>query len=411
LLFAPGSEGGRVRRFLVSLAMGAAVAAVFEAAAGRDGVIRASIAPSPRPNPTTPAVSAPPPRSDAFDPWVHEPDRRKVAFLFVTETGELPHDHLWARFFAGQDPNLYALHVHVPSAFTFDAANTAAPEVFAGTEVRASSSPFVDDDDAGPRRRSGSTLTRVTKALLRRALLDEDVARFVTVSDSCVPIRTFPELRAYLLDGGQDQGKNVERSFVDSRIDPGLAPKARDALRSLGVPKLAWRKGSSWFALIRPHARLVAEDVKVFDAMLKGCGEEDKNDEIKNDDTNEPLLCVVDDHYVPTLIAFHGKEHHIEVRGVTYQNWWPVTRRRAKRYAVQEARDAVRTIRGKYLSDDPVRDGNKDVVGGSGSRSCGYFRGGGDRAGTRRPCWLIARKFTARAGRRIGKFAATAVGY
>ena len=76
-----------------------------------------------------------------------------------------------------------------------------------------------------------------------------------------------------------------------------------------------------------------------------------------------------------------------------------------------EARDAVRTIRGKYLSDDPVRDGNKDVVGGSGSRSCGYVRGGGDRAGTRRPCWLIARKFTARAGRRIGKFAATAVGY
>ena len=25
---------------------------------------------------------------------------------------------------------------------------------------------------------------------------------------------------AYLLDGGQDQGKNVERSFVDSRLDP-----------------------------------------------------------------------------------------------------------------------------------------------------------------------------------------------
>ena len=119
----------------------------------------------------------------------------------------------------------------------------------------------------------------------------------------------------------------------------------------------------------------------------------------------------MDDHYVPTLIAFHGAEPHVEVRGVTYQNWWPVTRRRAKRYAVQEARDAVRTIRGKFLSDDPVRDGNKDVVGGSGARSCGYFPGGWDRAGTRRPCWLIARKFTARAGRRIGKFAATAVGY
>ena len=36
-------------------------------------------------------------------------------------------------------------------------------------------------------------------------LLDEDVARFVTISDACVPVRTFPEVRAYLLDGGQDQ--------------------------------------------------------------------------------------------------------------------------------------------------------------------------------------------------------------
>ena len=399
------SDGGRVHRFLVSLAMGAAVAAVFEATAGDDGVIRASRwEPSPRPDPPAPAVQTPPP-PDAFDPWVFDKDRRKVAFLFVTKNGELPHDHLWARFFAGQDPDLYVVHVHVPSAFAFDATNTAAPEAFAGTEVR-SVPPFFDDT----KPRSGSTVTRVTKALLRRALLDEDVARFVTISDSCVPIRTFPELRAYLLDGGQDQGKNVERSFVDSRLDPALAPKVRDAMRSLGVPKLAWRKGSSWFALTRPHARLVAEDVKVFDAMLKGCRDDDENDD-DNGDENDERVCVVDDHYVPTLLAFHGKEPHVEVRSVTYENWWPVTRRRAKRYAVQEAKDAVRVIRGKFLSDDPVRDGNKDVVGGSGSRSCGYFRGGGDRAGTRRPCWLIARKFTASAGRRIGKFAATAVGY
>ena len=51
----------------------------------------------------------------------------------------------------------------------------------------------------------GASLSWATKALLRRALLDEDVARFVTISDACVPVRTFPEVRAYLLDGGQDQ--------------------------------------------------------------------------------------------------------------------------------------------------------------------------------------------------------------
>ena len=60
---------------------------------------------------------------------------------------------------------------------------------------------------------------------------------------------------------------------------------------------------------------------------------------------------VVYSHYVPTCMSWYGKEPGIEVRSVTYQNWWPVTRVEPKRYAVQEARDAVKTIRDKVLLD------------------------------------------------------------
>ena len=71
------------------------------------------------------------------------------------------------------------------------------------------------------------------------------------------------------------QGKNIERSFVESSLDPGLRHDVRDAMRSLGIPKLAWRKGSAWNALIRVHATIVAEDVRVFDALKKGCRDDE----------------------------------------------------------------------------------------------------------------------------------------
>jgi len=140
----PASDetGGRLRRFLYSLALGAAVAAAFEVTGRRYGVA-SSLANSPAhgssPPPAQPdLLDAPTPPTDAFDPWVYQPDTRKVAFLFVVTKGEngLPHDHLWARFFAGQDPNLYAIHVHVPKTFVFNASTTAAPELFKDTEVR-----------------------------------------------------------------------------------------------------------------------------------------------------------------------------------------------------------------------------------------------------------------------------------
>jgi|TARA_B100000482_G_scaffold186339_1_gene163889 hypothetical protein len=56
-------------------------------------------------------------------------------------------------------------------------------------------------------------------------------------------------------------------------------------MRSLGIPKLAWRKGSAWNALIRVHATIVAEDVRVFDALKKGC---------RDDEGDEARVCVVD---------------------------------------------------------------------------------------------------------------------
>ena len=108
----------------------------------------------------------------------------------------------------------------------------------------------------------------------------------------------------------------------------------------------------------------------------------------------------------------------------------------------------METIRGKTQLDNLLEGdtglvdgaGGRGVVGGVAmSRSCGYFRGGGGGdggeddataaaaegeeeeddddeeeaavAGRRRPCWLFARKFTPRAGARIGRFSSVVMGF
>jgi hypothetical protein len=59
----------------------------------------------------------------------------KIAFMFLTR-GPLPLDHIWARFFEGQDPATYSVHIHAPPGFLYNASTTAAPHIFSGREVR-----------------------------------------------------------------------------------------------------------------------------------------------------------------------------------------------------------------------------------------------------------------------------------
>ena len=365
-------------------------------------------------------------RSRLDDARRGDPRRPAIAFLFLTR-GPLPHAQLWARFFDGQDETTYSIFVYAPIGFLYNATTTAAPHLFSGREVRAL------DPDPSPTVWGGSSLVRAERVLLRAALeaTDRDNARFVLLSESCVPVFDFPFVREYLLRG--------EKSFVEAALDPQLRHPG-PAMAADGVPRWAWRKGSQWFALTRDHARLVTDDDRIFGAFDRHCGVAvDRSARVENasleagasSERRGKKFCAPDEHYVPTLLTLLGRERELENRGVTYANWWPVTRRHPKRYAVQEAREAVETIRGKTRLDA--------LLDGDDARSCGYFRGvsteafldeDGDemsypagRLGSseestdarasvqRRPCWLFARKFTPRAGARIARFASVVAGF
>ncbi|EEH54013.1 uncharacterized protein MICPUCDRAFT_4179, partial [Micromonas pusilla CCMP1545] len=234
-----------------------------------------------------------------------------IAFLFLTR-GALPHDHLWGKFFARQDRSAYAIHVHAPPGFVFDETTTRVPWLFNARVLLPN--PVAAWGDAA--------LVRAEKKLLRRALeASPSAMRFVLLSESCVPLRSFAFVRAYLY---------VEASLDHNDRYPGVA-MAKD-----GVPRRAWRKGSQWFAMTREHATIVAEDVEVFEAFEKHCnvtarraagggggggGDDDAATSAHTGANGWSTFCAPDEHYIPTLFALRGIERELEGRGVTYTNW------------------------------------------------------------------------------------------
>jgi hypothetical protein len=360
-----------------------------------------------------------------------------VAFLFLTRgpaegRKALPHDHLWSRFFRGQDRATFLVRVHAPPGFAFTDENTDAPEVFKGTELR---------DPVHPVAWGTVSIVKAEQALLRSALrcADPVASAFALLSESCVPIRAFPFTRAYLLDGedafskintadghhdgnheqtrvGNGVGVNRRRqSFAESSPDRHARwPGFRDADAAAALPRRFWRKGSQWFALTRRHAEVVAADVVVVEAFGRYCstgvstgaeiaisGDVSEGGDGKRGSKTK-RFCAPDEHFVPTLLAMRGLETELEPRSVTYANWWPTKRWHPKRFAAREASaDAIRAIANKTETDDAFEGGGV---------SCGWYASG-TRAGAKRPCWLFARKFTEKAGRRIGAFASVVIGF
>ena len=347
----------RSRRLVFGFALSACIAALMDAAARRRAP---GVAPS--------AADPPPP---------------KIAFLFLTR-GALPHDHLWARFFQDQDPATYAIHVHAPPDFTFDATTTSSPDA-----LRLFRRAIIPNPVASTAWGAASVVL-AEKRLLARALLDPTAERFVLLSESCVPIRPFPRVRAVLLD--------TDRSFVESSPDRHQRwPGAYDPRAAAEIPRATWRKGSQWFAMTRHHANVVAGDERLFRAFERYCAANDPTARATARAPSSDGFCAPDEHYVPTVLTSAGLERELENRVVTYANWWPSTRWHPKRYAVQEARDAVETI--------VMKDRAENLFDGA-DETCGWFRDG-----TPRECYLFARKFTPRAGVRIGTFAAALLGY
>jgi hypothetical protein len=286
-----------------------------------------------------------------------------VAFLFLTR-GELPHARLWEAFFASAGaPSLFRVHVHAPPGRRLNASTV-------------DSALFYDAQLSAPVDVTWGTLSVVDaeRRLLAAALADRGVQRFVLLSESCAPLRSFSFVYDYLLSSPS--------SFLDS-FDDVASARYDPAMEARGIPPAAWRKGTQWAALTRSAAAGLVGDERVYAAFQAS-----------------PSLFAPDEHYKPTVMAVLGLEAASEKRPVTYANWHPPTRSHPKLYVAQE-------IDSQLITDLQTRREHSRPLEGQHVRCGGPTAapwlppGGAREAGAGAPCWLFIRKLTPRAVERL----------
>ncbi|CAH9058864.1 unnamed protein product [Cuscuta europaea] len=206
----------------------------------------------------------------------------KVAFMFLTR-GALPMMPLWERFFYRQDKNKYGIYVHAPPGYEFNVANNSA---FYNRQIKSQKVEW-----------GSVSLVDAEKRLLANALLDFSNERFLLLSESCIPLHSFPTVYKYLTES--------HHSFVESYDDPSRYGRGRYNRRMNPNIKLPdWRKGSQWFELGRILAINIVSETKYYNLFKSYC---------------HPS-CYPDEHYIPTYLhMFYGPMN--ANRSVTYVDW------------------------------------------------------------------------------------------
>ncbi|CAL4904758.1 unnamed protein product [Urochloa decumbens] len=209
----------------------------------------------------------------------------KVAFMFLTR-GPLPLAPLWERFFAGAGAGgreLYSVYVHATPGYRHDFP-PASP--FHRRQVPSQVARWGDTSMADAERR-----------LLANALLDPGNERFVLLSESCIPLYSFPVVHHYLT--------RSRHSFVGAFDDPG--PHGRGRYRAGLAPEVRrnqWRKGAQWFELGRDLAVDFVADERYYPKFKEHCR----------------APCYMDEHYLPTVLSVEAPDR-IANRSVTWVDW------------------------------------------------------------------------------------------
>ncbi|KAF0901683.1 hypothetical protein E2562_003632 [Oryza meyeriana var. granulata] len=230
---------------------------------------------------------------------------KKVAFMFLVR-GELPLRPLWEKFFEGQRDDLYSIYVHAHPSYNF----TGSPEsVFNGRYIPSKAAKWGD-----------ATLVEAERRLLANALLDAGNERFVLLSEACIPVYDFPTVHAYLT------GANA--SFVDSYENGGSRSRYRDFFAGRNITLAKWRKGAQWFEMDRALAiEVAADDELCFPAFRDFCiGRRE---------------CLIDEHYLATLVTLLGWGRRNANRTLTYADWSRPVNRHPHTYTAEEVTEEV----------------------------------------------------------------------
>ncbi|KAG0580928.1 hypothetical protein KC19_4G211200 [Ceratodon purpureus] len=219
-------------------------------------------------------------------PQVQTPHVGKVAYMFMTR-GPLPFAPLWERYFRGHE-QLYSIYIHAHPAYV----PTLAP-----------TSPFFGRFIPSKLVQWGKlSVYRAERRLLGNALLDERNEWFLLLSESCVPIFSFPDTYTYL---NNSQGISFIESYKDSsRAGQGRLYRGRYKDMAPEITEKNFRKGSQWFQINRDLALLTAANSVEYTKFEQYF-------------CKIHPVCYIDEHFLPTF-AWIKRSQAIAFRTLTY---------------------------------------------------------------------------------------------
>lgn len=198
----------------------------------------------------------------------------KIAFLFVTLTDPF-HSTYWHEFFCGHD-KLYTVYVH---------AKYRVYDKFFKNHVIKKKYP----NDWGH-------VTGVKLGLLEHALQDKDNKKFIFISDTTIPIVSFPMVYELVMA----HNKSIFRFYKNPYLDPESSTYWPE--RSIAnAPITCQYKNSAWIILNREHAELMIAT--------------------HNRKYLTPPCYIDNEHYFSTILAMHGKLSEVENKNAYYVNW------------------------------------------------------------------------------------------
>lgn len=213
---------------------------------------------------------------------------KKIAFLFMAR-GPTPLEDIWREFFRwNADEKHYSVHIHVHKGYKIPATS-----FFHGKEI----------PDEG--REGGGFLwgnmaqVRAIKRLVQHALKDPLVQWFAMMSESCIPLSNFNTMRNSLLSFDKSIVNVCDMGAGEMETDT----RWRKTLDDGGFEKKWWRKSGTWFALMRDHAVMFAEEKK-FEPYW------------------EKVPCC-DEHYLPSILAYYGQDNRTTCSDGFCHVHWP----------------------------------------------------------------------------------------
>ncbi|GJP37015.1 hypothetical protein CLOM_g21473 [Closterium sp. NIES-68] len=214
---------------------------------------------------------------------------RRVAFMFLTK-GPAPLAPLWERFFKGHE-HRYSIYVHASPGYVFP---KNASTLFSNNTIRSESVGW-----------GLPTMVDAERRLMAAALAEPANHRFVLLSESCIPVKSFNYIWDYLMGTRYSFVSSffIDRPVCSGRYDKHMQPK---------IPLSRWRKGSQWFSATRRHVNMIIDDDSIHELFQKYC---------RGDKWHHH--CYADEHYIPTLLNIKDPGR-VANRTITYVDFPPL---------------------------------------------------------------------------------------